>query len=356
MRAPGAPNAAYSRYEPKSPSRRTGDQSDEKLVIVRGANKNDAAGPECLVCQAAGIPAGRSSCSRSRNHQGQRRPAPPGDGRFRLRLDRGSADLIAQLAPETRHALLRELFLTDDGGIGITHLRISIGGSDLSSATFSYDDLPAGEADPGLHRFDLETGDVALIPVLQAILAIHPNMRIIATPWSAPPWMKSNQVFVGGKLKHEYYQLYAVYIITYIKHVQSRGIAINAITPQNEPLNITDNPSMGMSAAEQADFVGHHLGPALRDASLGKVALFCYDHNCDRPDYPTEVLADVEARKFVTGVAWHLYNGKPQALSQVARKYPGIKTYLTEQYVGAGGEFGADLAWHVRNVLVGHDP
>jgi glucosylceramidase len=110
---------------------------------------------------------------------------------------------------------------------------------------------------------------------------------------------------------------------------------------------------MGMSAAEQVDFIKNHLGPALRNAGLGDVALFCYDHNCDRPDYPIAILEDAEARQFVTGVAWHLYGGRPQALSRVARKFPGIKTYFTEQYVAAGGTFGADLAWYVRNVLVG---
>jgi glucosylceramidase len=272
---------------------------------------------------------------------------------FGFALTGGSADLIAQLPFATRKALLRELFLTDDDGIGITYLRISIGASDLSSKPFSYDDVSEGEADTGLDRFNLEAGDVQLIPVLKQILAINPDIRLIATPWSAPPWMKSNQSFVGGMLNHEHYQVYAKYIITYINRFRSNGITISAITPQNEPLNLTDNPSMGMSAAEQADFIGNHLGPALYENGLGAVALFCYDHNCDRPDYPIAVLADAKARRFVTGVAWHLYGGKPQALSRVARKYPGIKTYFTEQYVGAGQQFGADLDWHVRNVLIG---
>ena len=128
---------------------------------------------------------------------------------FGLALTGGSADLIASLAPATRDALLRELFLTDNGGIGISYLRISIGASDLSSSTFSYDDVPVEEADPGLDRFNLEAGDVAVIPMLKAIHAINPAIRIIATPWSAPPWMKSHQSFAGGNLRRDYYQIYA---------------------------------------------------------------------------------------------------------------------------------------------------
>jgi glucosylceramidase len=272
---------------------------------------------------------------------------------FGFALTGGSADLIAQLAPSGRDALLRELFLPDNGGMGMSCLRISIGASDLSSAAFSYDDLPAGETDPGLERFDLEAGDVAVVPVLKAILAVNPDIRIIATPWSAPPWMKSNESFAGGRLRPECYETYARYFVMYIRQVRSRGIRIDAITPQNEPLNLTNNPSMGMSAVEQADFIKNHLGPALRNAGLNNVALFCYDHNCDRPDYPITVLEDAGARQYITGVAWHLYGGSPQALSRVARKFPGIKIYFTERYVAAGGSFGADLAWHVRNVLVG---
>jgi len=103
----------------------------------------------------------------------------------------------------------------------------------------------------------------------------------------------------------------------------------------------------------RTDFIKNYLGPALHESGLGAVALFCYDHNCDRPDYPITVLGDAQARRFVSGVAWHLYGGKPRALSRVASKHPGIKTYLTEQYVGAAGRFSADLAWHTRNVLVG---
>ncbi len=274
---------------------------------------------------------------------------------FGFALTGGSADLIGQLAPRTRDALLRELFLSSDGGIGISYLRISIGASDLSSKRFTYDDLPKGNTDPGLEQFSLAAGDTQIIPVLREILAINPDIGIIATPWTAPPWMKSCESFIGGSLKREYYPVYAKYIVSYLENMRFFGIRIKAITPQNEPLNLTDDPSMRMSAVAQADFIRDHLGPALHDAGLGDVAIFCYDHNCDRPDYPIAVLDDAETRQFVAGVAWHLYDNppRPSALSKVARKYPGIKTYFTEQWVQAGGQFGDDLTWHVRNVLVG---
>jgi glucosylceramidase len=272
---------------------------------------------------------------------------------FGFALTGGSAELIRGLAPDARRALLAELFTTLGSGIGVSVLRIGIGATDLSRAAFSYDDCPPGETDPELTRFSLDAGDPDIVPLLTEILAIRPDLRILATPWSAPPWMKTNGSFVAGALKPEFYRVYADYLVAFIEAMRARGIAVAALTPQNEPMNVKNEPSMTMSAAEQAAFIGDHLGPALHAAGFSDVALFCHDHNCDRPDYPLTVLADARAKKYVGGVAWHLYAGSPEALAMVAAQHPDLKMYLTEQWVGDDGAFGPDLAWHVRTVLVG---
>jgi glucosylceramidase len=272
---------------------------------------------------------------------------------FGFALTGGSADLINKLPQGKRDDLLQELFSTAGSGIGLTYLRIAIGASDLSRASYSYDDLLPGETDLDLERFNLAAGDIQVVPLLRAILEVNPNVRIIATPWSAPPWMKTNESYIAGKLKPEYYKTYAKYFITFINKMQNHGIVINAITPQNEPLNTKNNPSMGMSALEQADFIRSHLGPALHDAGLENVELFCYDHNCDRIDYPLTILADAEARKFIKGVAWHLYAGEIEAMSEVAKQHTAIKTYFTEYWVGAHSEFADCLRWHVKNIMIG---
>jgi glucosylceramidase len=110
---------------------------------------------------------------------------------------------------------------------------------------------------------------------------------------------------------------------------------------------------MGMEAAEQAYFIKHHLGPALQEASLADVELFCWDHNCDVKEYPLAVFADEDARRYLKGSAWHLYGGDISALSEVHEAYPDMKLYFTEQWVGVDGQFAGDLLWHVRNVLIG---
>ncbi len=272
---------------------------------------------------------------------------------FGFSLTGGSAMLIGRLPAPDRTALLQELFLADGDGIGISFLRLSIGSSDLSERCFSYNDRPDGQEDPELIHFDIDTGDSELIPLLQEILAINPDIKIMATAWSAPTWMKTNQNFRGGKLRPDCYAVYAAYLVLYLKAMQKRGVSVHAITPQNEPLNLKNEPSMIMEASEQAEFIKHHLGPALSAAGLSDVEVFCWDHNCDVKEYPLEVFADAEARRYLSGSAWHLYGGDISTLSEVHQAYPEMKLYFTEQWVGSDGQFGGDLLWHVRHVLIG---
>jgi glucosylceramidase len=270
---------------------------------------------------------------------------------FGFSLTGGSAMLISRLPDSDRSALLRELFLPD--GIGVSFLRLSIGASDLSERCFSYDDRPAGQSDFELAHFDIEAGDIEVIPLLQEILAINPGIRMMATAWSAPTWMKTNQGLVGGKLRPDCYAVYAAYLVKYLQAMRELGITVHAITPQNEPLNQKNEPSMIMEAGEQAEFIKNHLGPALEAAGLADVELFCWDHNCDVKEYPLEVFADADARRYLTGSAWHLYGGDISALSEVHQLYPEMKLYFTEQWVGIDGQFGGDLMWHAKNVLIG---
>jgi glucosylceramidase len=174
----------------------------------------------------------------------------------------------------------------------------------------------------------------------------------MGSPWSAPAWMKTGQSPKGGSLKPEYYAVYANYLVKYVKAMEARGIRIDAITPQNEPLNPYNNPSMTMSAAEQAEFIKNHLGPAFQAAGIA-TKIIVYDHNCDVTSYPLTVLADASARKYVDGSAFHLYAGDIGALSQVHNAYPDKHVYFTEQWVGGPGNFAGDLKWHVKNLIIG---
>lgn len=270
---------------------------------------------------------------------------------FGYTLTGGSARLINAMSPEAGDALLRELFQPGDG-IGVSYLRISVGASDLDPAPFSYDDMPPGRTDPTLASFSLGPDKEALIPVLKRIMVLNPDIKILASPWSAPAWMKAIPTTVGSSLKPANFPVYADYLVKYVQGMKAEGIAIHALTVQNEPLNPDNNPSMVMPPAKQALFVKAHLGSAFARAGI-KTKIVLYDHNCDEPGYPLSILADPEARPYVDGSAFHLYDGDISTLSKVHDAYPDKNVYFTEQWVGAPGDMAGDFKWHLENVVIG---
>jgi glucosylceramidase len=244
----------------------------------------------------------------------------------------GSAQLIMNMSAAARHALLQELFGHGANDIDTSYIRISVGSSDMNDHVYTYDDMPAGETDPELKHFSLSEEERSVIPVLHEILTIQPHIKILASPWTAPAWMKDNDDVKGGSLKKEYYATYARYWVLYLQGMQSRGIVIDALTPQNEPENPKNTPSMLMTAEEQAEFIGKYLGPALASAGL-KTKIIVFDHNCDHPIYPETILRDPKAAPYVDGSGFHLYLGDISALTEVHETFPQKNIYFTEQMV-----------------------
>jgi glucosylceramidase len=272
---------------------------------------------------------------------------------FGYTLTGGSATLINGLPSAQKDDLLKELFLTDTTHIGVSYLRISLGASDLSSSTFTYDELPAGQtADPNLQYFSIAQEMTDLVPILKKIVALNPTIKILACPWTAPTWMKTNNSFKAGSLNTAYYDAYAKYFIKYIQAMQAQGITIDAITPQNEPLNPNNNPSLVMQPAEETAFISGYLGPQFKAAGI-TTKIIAYDHNTDRPDYPISVLSDAGANPYVDGSAFHLYAGVITTLTAVHNAFPNKNVYFTEQWVGAPSNFAGDLSWHVNNLIIG---
>jgi glucosylceramidase len=268
---------------------------------------------------------------------------------FGFTLTGGSAQVINRLKSAEKTALLKELFSEKE--TAISYLRISIGASDLSETTFTYDDVPKGQTDVNLTHFSLNPDKQDVISLLKEILSINPKIKILATPWSPPLWMKDTFSFIGGSLQPKYYAVYAQYFVKYIQQMHAEGIDIEAITPQNEPLHPGNNPSLLMLAEQQRDFI-KYLAPAFQKANI-KTKIIIYDHNCDRPDYPLTILNDPSVKPYVWGSAFHLYAGDASALSKVHEAHPDKHLYFTEQYTASNGNFGGDLNWHLQNVIIG---
>ncbi|MBK6264341.1 glucosylceramidase [Marivirga sp. S37H4] len=270
---------------------------------------------------------------------------------FGFTLTGGSAKHLFLMDSAIRKELLKELFSAQEG-IGVSYLRLSLGASDLDEQIFSYHDVKDGETDPELKQFDLGYDRKYLIPVLKEILTIYPELKLMASPWSPPVWMKDNNDTRGGSLLKDHYPAYALYFVKYVQQMAKEGITIDAITVQNEPLHPGNNPSLLMLPEAQAVFIKNHLGPAFESASL-KTKIIIYDHNADRPDYPISILNDPEANKYIDGSAFHLYGGEIEAISEVHEAHPDKNLYFTEQWIGAPGDFPDNLSWHTRELIIG---
>ena len=271
---------------------------------------------------------------------------------FGFTLTGGSALHISRMTPAARKQLLEELYGNGPSSIGVSYIRISVGASDLDEKVFSYNDLPAGQTDMALAKFDLGYDKQYLIPVLQQILKINPSIQILASPWSPPVWMKDNGDVRGGSLQPKYYGVYADYLVKYIQEMKKNGITIDAVTIQNEPLHPGNTPSLFMPADAQRDFIKNNLGPAFERNGIS-TKIIIYDHNADRPDYPISILDDPQAKKYIDGSAFHLYGGEVDAISKVHNAHPDKNLYFTEQWVGAPGDFAKELSWHIENLIIG---
>jgi len=274
---------------------------------------------------------------------------------FGYALTGGSASLINGLGAN-QSAFLNDIFSTASGHVGSSFVRITIGASDLSSSDFTYDDMPSGQTDVNLTNFSISKEMTDLVPVLKKIIAVNPSIKILATPWTAPVWMKTgttgNGGFTGGSLNTAYYDAYARYFVKYIQAMTGQGITIYAITPQNEPLNPNNNPAMTMQSNEEANFIKNNLGPAFAANGIS-TKIIAYDHNCDQPGYPEAVLGDASAYPYVDGSAFHLYAGDISALTTVHNAFPAKNVYFTEQFIGGPGNFGGDFSWHMNNLIIG---
>lgn len=272
---------------------------------------------------------------------------------FGAAITDASALLINGLPPERRDSLLRELF-DPDAGIGLSFTRLTIGASDFSPSHYTFDDVPPGRRDSSLLRFSIEPDRAHRLPVVRRALAINPELKVMASPWSAPAWMKTSDKLIGGTLRPDAFGPFAEYLARYIDAYAAEGVPIFALTVQNEPhYEPGDYPGMRLEPPARARLIGAYLGPRL--ARVGsRTRIFDWDHNWDQPQSPLQVLADSVARRYIAGVAWHCYGGDVTAQTKVHDAYPAVDAYFTEC---SGGDwapnFGDNLVWNVRTLIIG---
>jgi glucosylceramidase len=271
---------------------------------------------------------------------------------FGFALTGGSAQLMMRMSAPARAALIQELFGKGKGSIGVSYLRVSIGASDMNDHVYSYDDMPAGQTDPTLAHFSLGPDLQDVVPVLQQILKVRPDLPILGSPWSAPAWMKTNEAVKGGTLRPELYPTYAEYLARYVEAMRAQGIRVAALTLQNEPENPKNTPSMTLTADEEGSLL-KAVGPLFRTRGLA-VQFVLFDHNCDHPQYPLAILADPAAAQYAAGSGFHLYEGEVSAMTQVHDAHPDKNIYFTEQMtIDRKGATSLNIAEPVERVVIG---
>ncbi|GLQ50511.1 glycoside hydrolase family 30 beta sandwich domain-containing protein [Dyella flava] len=251
-----------------------------------------------------------------------------------------------------RRELLHELY-GPPPNLGLNMMRLTIGASDFSLKPYTLDDVPLGQVDPQLSHFNVTANLKDVIPTVREVLSIDPDLHIIASPWSAPAWMKTSDNLISGELLEQYESTYADYLVKYLDAYRGYGIPIFALTVQNEPaFEPITYPGMGMPAATRARIVSQYLGPKLA-ARPQKTQILEWDHNWSHPEQPLSVLADPNAARYIDGVAWHCYEGSQYAQGRVHRAYPQKDVYISEC---SGGDWASaangELLWFTRNLLI----
>ena len=253
-----------------------------------------------------------------------------------------------------REALLQELFGRGEGAAGFALVRLTIGASDFSRRHYSLNDRPPGEADLALEHFSIDANRADVLPVMQQALAINPKLQVMASPWSAPAWMKTSDSLIKGSLRPDRYDAYARYLLRYVDAYAEQGVPIFALTLQNEPHHEPDDyPGMRLDPTARAELIGRHLGPMIARRGMTP-QLIEWDHNWDLPQAPLAVLADPVARQYIAGVGWHCYAGEVQAQSVVHEVHPDKDTWFTECSGGTWAPaWSQSLPWAVRNLVIG---
>lgn len=271
---------------------------------------------------------------------------------FGAALTGSSAVVLNYLNDDKKNELLKNIF-DPYSGAGFNYVRISLGASDFSLYNWTH----TNDDEKSFEFKDPE----GVIPILLTVKSINPELRIMASPWSPPVYMKKDhQSLIGGYFNPLMGEDLADYLITFINEMKSRELNLDAITIQNEPLyNTADYMCMYMSAEQQRDFIRNHFGLKLYQNNLAEnlsTKLYVYDHNWDNAyNYVSTIKKDKNAWDYVSGTAFHAYRGNVNEQSRV--KYlDRSKDIILTEITGHSTPDGTpdDFRWAMNNTVLGN--
>lgn len=261
-----------------------------------------------------------------------------------------SAYLLNRLSQANRDTILRAYFSKD--GAQYSLMRTHMNSCDFSLSNYSYTPI---ENDLYLEHFSVIEDKDDLIPMIKDAIAIsEEGFKIIASPWTAAPWMKDNNHWVGGKLLPKYYDTWALFFSKYRAAYKAEGINIWGFTVENEPHGNGNNwESMHFTPKEMTDFVQFHLGPKLKTDGHGDVKVLGYDQNrAGLKEWVDEMYRDQASSKYFDGTAIHWYESTydyfPDALQYAHHKAPNKYLIETEGCIDSEVPKWQDDAWYWR--------
>ena len=259
-----------------------------------------------------------------------------------------SASLLNRLSAVNRKKILNAYFSENGANYSLT--RTTIASCDFSLSNYTYAKV---ENDLELKHFTIEDDKSDLIPmILEAKSISKEGFHIIASPWSAPPWMKDNKNYVGGKLLPQFNDTFALYFSKYLTAYKKEGIDIWGITVINEPHGNGNNwESTLFSPDEMTHFVQNHLGPKLEKDGWGAVKILGYDQNrAGLKEWVDAMYKDEKTSKYYAGTAIHWYESTyevfPEDLQYAHKKAPNKYLIQTEACVDSEIPHWQDDAWY----------
>lgn len=259
-----------------------------------------------------------------------------------------SAHLLNKLSAEKRKLILNSYF--NENGANYSLTRTHIASCDFCLGNYTYAKV---ENDMELEHFDIADDKQDLIPMIHdAQRCSKTGFKIIASPWTAPPWMKDNKSYVGGKLLPNYYDAFALYFSKYLSAYKNEGIDIWGITVINEPHGNGNNwESTLFSPKEMTDFVQDYLGPKLEKYGWNKIHILGYDQNrAGLKEWVDEMYRNERSAKYFAGTAIHWYESTyeyfPEALQYAYKKAPTKLLIETEGCIDSEVPRWRDDSWY----------
>jgi glucosylceramidase len=257
---------------------------------------------------------------------------------FGVAITDTSAYVLDRSLPRARRdRVMRQLFSPRDG-IGLSFLRLPIGGSDyVVGAPYTYDDMPAGQTDAALTHFSVAHDRAYVLPMIREALALNPRMSVMANPWTPPAWMKTDDKLVtttgaGGTLWPQYYGAYASYLVKFLEAYAAAGVKVDFLGVQNEPLTplllVAGIPESYLSPQDEGNLIHNYVAPALHAARLTPKIL-AYDDGYTRSETYIPVVMGI-AGADVAGLAYHCYLSDPSSIGIERARYPNQLELETE--------------------------